>query len=118
IIGGARYGSHTNLPWGIELNDPAFSYHPIHLYELLLALTLLLIFALRRMKPGSGRAGELFCLIGGMGLFGISLVMAGESAGVLLTFRQWLMLLLSVVGLIVPRLYILWDDTRKKELDS
>ncbi len=118
LIGGARYGSLTDLPWGITLSDPAYRYHPIHIYELLLAISILLIFAIRRIWPGPGRAGELFCLVGGGGLIAISLVMTGESAAMLLTVRQWLMLLLCVIGLILPRLYILWDDTRKKELDS
>jgi prolipoprotein diacylglyceryltransferase len=110
IVGGPRYGAVTELPWGISLSDPAYAYHPIHLYELLLALVLILIYILGKIKPNSGRAGERFFLIGGAGLLAISLVMSAERADLLLTSHQWFALSMCLFGLILPSLYILWED--------
>ena len=109
LVGGARYGTVTTLPWGITLSDPAYAYHPIHLYELLLALLLLAIFLFGKIKPGSGRAGELSLQIGGAGLFAVSLLVPGGTAA-----HQWIMLAAAAIGLILPRVYILWDDNLRR----
>jgi prolipoprotein diacylglyceryltransferase len=53
-----EYGAATALPWGISIEDPAFKYHPVNLYKVMVALPLLL-WLLRR-KPGELGSGYIF----------------------------------------------------------
>lgn len=52
-----QYGAQTNLPWGISIRDPAFKYHPINVYRLVLSIPLLIW--IWRKPPGLIGEGRL-----------------------------------------------------------
>jgi len=118
LLNGWQYGAQTDLPWGISLHDPAYAYHPLNVYQLLFAAMFALIFLFRRMKPGEGWAGKVLLWLGGAGGFALTMVGAGESVSFIFTNRQWLCLLAMAVGLILPRLYILWESQLERSLLS
>ena len=114
IMGGWRYGKGTELPWGIQLRDPNFHYHPINVYEGLLAAGLLLIFFVSKMKLGDGRAGQVLFVYGGAGWFAISLFSNGEAIFEFFTGLQWMGLVMILIGLLLPRMYILWEGYQER----
>lgn len=109
LLGGWEYGKRTDLPWGIVLKDPDFSYHPVNVYEILIGAVLAVIYIRGRMKPGDGRAGRSFFLYGGIGLFAISLFEAKGAVSFLFTGKQWGYVLMMGIGLFFSWLYILWE---------
>ena len=114
ILGGWTYGKPTDLPWAISLSDPAFRYHPTNVYALLAALLIIVILAVRQIKPGDGQAGQLVFLVGGASYFAISLVAVEEVVGGLFTGMQWTGLVLIGLGLISRTMHILWEGYQER----
>lgn len=114
LFGGWRYGKLTSLPWGIPLSDPALRYHPLNLYELAAAALLAGVLLFGRWQLGDGRAGQMGLFGVGAGLFAISLAAMDSPFGGILTGVQWISLLVMGLGLIVPRMYILWEAYQER----
>lgn len=114
VLGGWHYGKLTGLPWGISLGNPDLRYHPLNVYELLAAVLLGSMLIFGRMKLGEGRAGRIGFLGVGAGGFAISLFAMGSPFGVILTGGQWMALLGAGLGLILPRMYILWEAYQER----
>lgn len=59
-------GGVTNLPWGMSLSGFTEKFHPAFLYEqvlnLLLFFTLLILAALRKIKPGRGQIVAVYLI--------------------------------------------------------
>jgi prolipoprotein diacylglyceryltransferase len=53
-----QYGTPTNLPWGISIENPEFKYHPVNIYKFM--VTLPLFIWLWRQKFGNLGSGRLF----------------------------------------------------------
>lgn len=51
-----QYGTATALPWGISISDPAFRYHPVNVYKLILLAAL--AWSLRRLVAGQGKVAQ------------------------------------------------------------
>ncbi|TCP55521.1 prolipoprotein diacylglyceryltransferase [Tumebacillus sp. BK434] len=84
----AEAGMQTSLPWAVTLGES--TYHPLNLYQALLAL---LILALRR-------SGYLSLGLLGGGLLLLSLLQVHPHTQFGLASVQWLWLLLTAVGLL------------------
>lgn len=116
VVGGPRYGLPTALPWGIALSDPAYVYHPLHLYEAILAAAIVLVLWTRHRIAGDGRAAMFACFAGGIGFFALSLLEAKPaiSPALLFTPAQWTALSALAFGLFLPRLHILWATLQER----
>lgn len=56
------YGFQTELPWGMHVYDSKFAYHPIHLYEILIATFLLAWLWVQKEKLGSKKYIRYFLI--------------------------------------------------------
>src|SRR5690606_27856843 len=81
----------------------------------LVGLSALLVVSAGCMNFGEGRAGAAALPLIGAGLLAVSLFdRAGRTVVLLLSPVQWLGLGLLAAGLIVPRLYILWETRQER----
>jgi prolipoprotein diacylglyceryltransferase len=60
-----EYGLPTNMPWGISVKDPTVDYHPIHAYQAIVSLTVLIWLWGKSKALRQGEAfGRFLCLYG------------------------------------------------------
>lgn len=97
-----EYGTQTDLPWGISLNDPHYRYHPVNLYAGLIGIVIAIyVWFLRNKKWGAGHVAREICLLAGLSSFGVTFFQRGE-AFILLTVEQWQWLIVVALGLVMP----------------
>lgn len=114
LAGGWAYGTLTGLPWGISLSDPALRYHPLNAYAALLGFALSVVPLALRTRMGGGKAAAVILPAMGAGLLVISLFARKAASFLLFTPVQWMGAGLLAVGLILPRLYILWEAIQER----
>lgn len=95
------YGIQTTMPWGITQNDPSVSYHPLHIYQLLLSCAVLTRLWWKRDVLGQGKVLQDSLMMYGLGLWFISYFSYG-GFGKLLTGEHIVYLSMIVCGLIIP----------------
>ena len=104
------YGRPTDLPWGLEIDNPPAIYevgttfHPTFLYESLwsLGLCLLLLWIDKKFRPAPGQLFVMYVIGYGIGRFwveGLRIDRADEFAG--LRFNQWVAAVAVVGGLVL-----------------
>lgn len=94
-----QYGTPTSLPWGISVADPAYRYHPVNVYRMILMVPLLV--ALYKLPIGVGKMASVG-LIGYGSITLIISILQPKSAVVFnLSANQLTALLLVVVGMII-----------------
>ncbi len=68
-----QYGAPTNLPWGISIENPAFQYHPVNVYRIMVTVPLLVWLWKRKQEDlGSGQTFADFMSFYGIGLLLVS----------------------------------------------
>ena len=68
-----QYGVPTNLPWGISIENPAFKYHPVNVYRIVVTVPLLIWLWKRKKEDlGSGQPFADFMSFYGIGLLLVS----------------------------------------------
>lgn len=85
---GWRYGTPTEMPWGITIGDPLIKYHPLNLYLLLVALPLFLRLWRHPNSLGEGRRFAEFLLYFGMGLMAVSFFAVKQPLAIGLSIEQ------------------------------
>jgi hypothetical protein len=66
-------GSLTTLPWGISIEDPAYKYHPIFIYRILVALIMLYWIWRNKSNLGTGKWLQSTLTLYAMGLMIVTL---------------------------------------------
>lgn len=99
---GWRYGSLTSLPWGISIEDPAFKYHPVNVYTLLVTLPMLFWAYRNRNTIGEGKISLNFLSYYMAGLMLVSLVKMKVNLIFGLSREQVVYLLLMILGFVLP----------------
>lgn len=93
-----NYGHITTLPWGVSVENTAFTYHPVHVYRFLIgALTFLF---LKKIQLGTGTYSFKMLSVLGLGLLIISNFSFQRISILGLSEIQWLYLTMTSVGLI------------------
>lgn len=95
-----RYGKPTAMPWGIVLNDPAYRYHPVSGYMLLVALAAAIRLWRGRASAGTGELFRYAALHMGIGLLAVSIWDAAEPSLLFLSGAQWRGLALAGIGIV------------------
>ncbi|CAM4167923.1 diacylglyceryl transferase [Bacillus manliponensis] len=97
------YGFQTELPWGTYVYGSEFTYHPIHLYEIIIVIFLLIWLWIRKIKLGSGIYMSYFLI--GAGITRIMLSFLTEQNSFLfgLSVEQWIGFILISIGIILPK---------------
>lgn len=95
-----EYGAPTAMPWGISLTDPSLHYHPLHVYQLLLAAAWLTLFW--RRKIGQGKVMQDALIYYGLGLWVISYFSYAGPDSTMLNGVRIVYLGMIVCGLIIP----------------
>ena len=104
------YGRPTDLPWGLEIDNPPAIYevgttfHPTFLYESLwsLGLCLLLLWIDKKFRPAPGQLFVMYVIGYGIGRFwveGLRIDRADEFVG--LRFNQWVAAVAVVGGVVL-----------------
>ena len=68
------FGMQTTLPWGMRIYDSQYVYHPIHIYEIIIAAFLILWLWKQTYVVGSRKYMSYFLLIEGIFQLFISLI--------------------------------------------
>lgn len=95
------YGFQTELPWGMNVYDSKFLYHPLHLYEIMIMIILLVWLWVRKDKLGSGNYISYFLI--GEGSARIILSFFYEQIPCLfgLSTGQWLGVMMISIGIFI-----------------
>lgn len=113
-----QYGTPTKLPWGISVQDPAYRYHPVNAYQMILMVPVLAV--MYRCPIGNGKmASAAFIGYGSSSLL-VSILQPKLPVMMNLSANQLIALFLVVVGVIMmnpapPRPQ---DDTSKEPKPS
>ena len=67
-------GVQTTLPWGMNIYESKFLYHPIFVYEIILALCIMGLLWMKNERLGNGKNISVFLIIEGFAHIIISLV--------------------------------------------
>ncbi|PFD85432.1 diacylglyceryl transferase [Bacillus thuringiensis] len=69
-----KIGVQTTLPWGVKIYESKFLYHPIFIYEIILALCIVGLLWMKNERLGNGKNISVFLIIEGFAHIIISLV--------------------------------------------
>lgn len=97
----AEYGMDTSMPWGVSIEDPAYTYHPLNIYHAVWIGLLLFILWRLKLSFGEGKYFIYVLFFGGLGYMLISLCDARQNAILLLSNDQWIYLICMIVGLVL-----------------
>lgn len=99
-----EYGTLTDVPWGISLNDPQLKYHPVNLYAALTALVIAVILWFSHRKRWGTSTIARDALAGlGLGWLAVSFFQRTKVEH-LLTAEQWIWVSFIIAGLAMPLL--------------
>lgn len=96
-----RYGASTGLPWGISIRDPAFKYHPINVYRLIVLIPLLIWLWRRPLsRIGSGKLTADVLTYLGIGMLLVSFF-ENRTSSLILSGEQMMFLVMSMCGVVL-----------------
>lgn len=95
------YGFQTDLPWGMNVYDSKFSYHPLHLYEIIIIIILLVSLWVRKDKLGSGIYISYFLIGEGSARIILSFFYEQIPFFLGLSLEQWLGVMMISIGIFI-----------------
>ncbi|PEP49637.1 diacylglyceryl transferase [Bacillus wiedmannii] len=99
-----KIGVQTTLPWGVKIYESKFLYHPIFVYEIILALCIIGLLWMKNERLGNGKNISVFLIIEGVAHIIISLVSEQNSVLFGLSIQQIMSFLIISLGiLLVPK---------------
>ncbi|WP_154665915.1 hypothetical protein [Paenibacillus pinihumi] len=98
---GWKYGTATSLPWGISIEDPAFAYHPVNVYRLLVIMPMFIWLWRRRVWFGTGKWISNALTYLGMGLTIVSFFNVKTKWLLGLSGEQFVYVMMMVLGVIL-----------------
>lgn len=97
-------GVQTTLPWGMNIYESKFLYHPIFVYEIILALCIMGLLWMKNERLGNGKNISVFLIIEGFAHIIISLVSEQNSVLFGLSAEQIMSFCIISLGiLLVPK---------------
>ncbi|MBS9805553.1 prolipoprotein diacylglyceryl transferase [Bacillus toyonensis] len=97
-------GVQTILPWGINIYESKFLYHPIFVYEIILALCIMGLLWMKNERLGNGKNISIFLIVEGFAQIIISLVSEQNSVQFGLSAQQIMSFCIISLGiLLVPK---------------
>ncbi|MBE7103307.1 diacylglyceryl transferase [Bacillus cereus] len=99
-----KLGVQTTLPWGMKIYESKFLYHPIFLYEIILALCVIGLLWMKNERLGNGKNISGFLIIEGIAYIIISLISEQNSVLFGLSIQQIMSFSIISLGiLLVPK---------------
>ncbi|ADY21103.1 prolipoprotein diacylglyceryl transferase [Bacillus thuringiensis serovar finitimus YBT-020] len=99
-----KVGIQTTLPWGVKVYESNFLYHPIFVYEIILALCIVGLLWMKNERLGNGKNISVFLIIEGFAHIIISLVNEQNSVLFGLSMQQILSFCVMSLGILyVPK---------------
>ncbi|MDR2994744.1 MAG: prolipoprotein diacylglyceryl transferase [Bacillus cereus] len=97
-------GVQTTLPWGMNIYESKFLYHPIFVYEIILALCIMGLLWMKNERLGNGKNISIFLIVEGFAQIIISLVSEQNSVQFGLSAQQIMSFCIISLGiLLVPK---------------
>ncbi|OHX32572.1 prolipoprotein diacylglyceryl transferase family protein [Bacillus mycoides] len=97
-------GIQTTLPWGMKIYESTFLYHPIFMYEIILALGIIGSLWIKNERVGNGKNISFFLICEGIAHIIISLISEQNSVLFGLSIQQILSFCVISLGiLLVPK---------------
>ncbi|PEL91620.1 diacylglyceryl transferase [Bacillus wiedmannii] len=99
-----KIGVQTTLPWGVKIYESKFLYHPIFVYEIILALCIIGLLWMKNERLGNGKNISVFLIVEGVAHIIISLVSEQNSVLFGLSIQQIMSFFFISLGiLLVPK---------------
>ncbi|MED2185553.1 prolipoprotein diacylglyceryl transferase family protein [Bacillus wiedmannii] len=99
-----KVGVQTALPWGVKIYESKFLYHPIFVYEIILALCVMGLLWMKNERLGNGKNISIFLIVEGFAQIIISLVSEQNSVQFGLSAQQIMSFCIISLGiLLVPK---------------
>ncbi|KUF36155.1 prolipoprotein diacylglyceryl transferase [Bacillus cereus] len=97
-------GVQTTLPWGMNIYESKFLYHPIFVYEIILNLCIMGLLWMKNERLGNGKNISIFLIVEGFAQIIISLVSEQNSVQFGLSAQQIMSFCIISLGiLLVPK---------------
>lgn len=97
-------GVQTTLPWGMNIYESKFLYHPIFVYEIILNLCIMGLLWMKNERIGNGKNISIFLIVEGFAQIIISLVSEQNSVQFGLSAQQIMSFCIISLGiLLVPK---------------
>ncbi|AND07310.1 prolipoprotein diacylglyceryl transferase [Bacillus thuringiensis] len=94
-------GAQTTLPWGIKIYESKLLYHPIFVYEIILALCIMGFLWMKNERLGNGKNISVFLIIEGFAQIIISLVSEQNSVLFGLSAQQIMSFCIISLGILL-----------------
>ncbi|GLV63757.1 diacylglyceryl transferase [Bacillus mycoides] len=99
-----KIGVQTTLPWGVKIYESKFLYHPIFVYEIILALCIMGLLWVKNERLGNGKNISVFLIIEGVAHIIISLISEQNSVLLGLSIQQIMSFFVISLGILfVPK---------------
>ncbi|WIL50098.1 prolipoprotein diacylglyceryl transferase [Bacillus bombysepticus] len=99
-----KVGVQTTLPWGMNIYESKFLYHPIFVYEIILNLCIMGLLWMKNERLGNGKNISIFLIVEGFAQIIISLVSEQNSVQFGLSAQQIMSFCIISLGiLLVPK---------------
>ncbi|MCU7663043.1 prolipoprotein diacylglyceryl transferase family protein [Bacillus thuringiensis] len=97
-------GAQTTLPWGMKIYESKLLYHPIFVYEIILALCIMGLLWMKNERLGNGKNISLFLIIVGSSHIIISIISEQNSVLFGLSIQQIMSFCIISLGiLLIPK---------------
>ncbi|PES97216.1 diacylglyceryl transferase [Bacillus cereus] len=94
-------GIPTTLPWGMKIYESKFSYHPIFVYEIILAFCIIGLLWMRNEELGNGKNISVFLIVEGFAHIIISLISEQNPVLFGLSIQQILSFFVISLGIVL-----------------
>ncbi|EEK79470.1 diacylglyceryl transferase [Bacillus cereus] len=99
-----KLGVQTTLPWGMKIYESKFLYHPIFVYEIILALCIISWLWMKNERLGNGKNMSDFLIFEGIAHIIISLISEQNAVLFGLSIQQIMSLFVISLGiLLIPK---------------
>ncbi|MHC2833579.1 prolipoprotein diacylglyceryl transferase family protein [Bacillus sp. F9_6S_D1_P_5] len=99
-----KVGVQTTLPWGVKIYESKFLYHPIFVYEIILALCIMGLLWMKNERLGNGKNISIFLIVEGIAHIIISFISEQHSVVFGLSIQQIMSFFIISLGiLLVPK---------------
>ncbi|MEK0220513.1 prolipoprotein diacylglyceryl transferase family protein [Bacillus proteolyticus] len=95
-----KIGVQTTLPWGVKIYESKFLYHPIFVYEIILALCIMGLLWVKNERLGNGKNISVFLIIEGVAHIIISLISEQNSVLLGLSIQQIMSFFVISLGIL------------------
>ncbi|HEK9103195.1 prolipoprotein diacylglyceryl transferase [Bacillus pfraonensis] len=96
-----KVGLQTTMPWGMKLYDSKFSYHPIYMYEIIIAICIMGWLWVQKERLGTRKYISYFLIVEGTAHIFISLISDQVPLLFGLSMQQLLIFVMISIGIVL-----------------